>query len=191
MQRPDPEKRQQILKVAERLFAASPFHEVKLDEIAAKARIGKGTIYIYFRSKEDVYATLVREGMIERNRRIREQLAARSIGCHEALGLIIRELVDFAFARPGMYQILRTISPTIAGHGLSEHRRELVDIICDVIRAGARGGEVHDPHPELTAEFIVAAVRGAVVFGKKPLTPAQLAAHLTQVVIHGVAGRSS
>lgn len=44
MQRPDDAKRRQILDTAARLFAAKPFQEVKLDDIAAAAKLGKGTI---------------------------------------------------------------------------------------------------------------------------------------------------
>jgi AcrR family transcriptional regulator len=185
MQRPDERKRKDILKVAERLFAAHPFHEVKLERIAARAGIGKGTIYIYFRSKEDVYASLVREGMAERNQRLRQLLSQRPLSCLDALRLIITELVNFATARPGMYQILRTVSPTIGGSG--EHRRELITIITDVIQRGAQAGEVCDPEPQLTAQFIVASVRGTIVFGKDAVPPHRLADHLTSLLANGIA----
>lgn len=187
MQRPDEQKRKDILEVAERLFADRPFHEVKLDEIAAGARIGKGTIYIYFSSKEDVYASLVREGMMERNQRLRQQLAAQQLGCLEAIGLIITELVSFATARPGMYQILRSITPVIGGSDRAAQRRELVEMIEEVIRRGIEAGEVEDENPDLTAQFIVASVRGAIVFGKDAVPPQRLAGHLTRLVSNGIA----
>lgn len=41
-----------ILDVAADLFANKPFHEVKLEDIAARARVGKGTLYLYWSSKE-------------------------------------------------------------------------------------------------------------------------------------------
>ena len=46
MQRIDEEKRKRILEIAGRLFQECPFHDVRLEDVAAKARIGKGTIYI-------------------------------------------------------------------------------------------------------------------------------------------------
>jgi AcrR family transcriptional regulator len=44
-----------ILEAASRVFARRPFHEVLIDSIAADAGIGKGTIYRYFETKDDLY----------------------------------------------------------------------------------------------------------------------------------------
>jgi AcrR family transcriptional regulator len=53
-------KKAAILRAAQRAFAVRDFHEVLTDDIAAEAGIGKGTIYRYFETKEDLYfATLV------------------------------------------------------------------------------------------------------------------------------------
>ena len=53
------EKELAILDAASRVFAARPFHEVLIDTIAADAGIGKGTIYRYFETKEDLYFATV------------------------------------------------------------------------------------------------------------------------------------
>ena len=46
------EKRDQILKAAEELFASRRYDEITMDEIAQLAQVGKGTLYRYFSSKE-------------------------------------------------------------------------------------------------------------------------------------------
>ena len=61
MQRPNEIKRQAILKAARTAFTRRPFHEVKLDDVATAARVGKGTIYVYFPSKDQLYLELVRD----------------------------------------------------------------------------------------------------------------------------------
>ena len=48
-----------ILEAASRVFAQRPFHEVLIDDIAADAGIGKGTIYRYFETKDDLYFNAV------------------------------------------------------------------------------------------------------------------------------------
>jgi AcrR family transcriptional regulator len=48
-------KNQLILEAAFEVFSRKGFHGAKVDEIAEKAGIGKGTIYEYFRSKADVF----------------------------------------------------------------------------------------------------------------------------------------
>lgn len=181
MQRPDPNKRAEILKVAERLFATKPFHEVKLDDVAAKARIGKGTIYIYFKSKEDVYASLVRDGMSTLLEHLRQQLAEQQRPGREELRLVVTELVRFAAARPNMYQLLRTVLPKPCDGRFSESRRGLVQLIQNVIERGIARGELRDPQPGLTAQFILASVRGAMLFGPEKMTPDQLIEHILRI----------
>jgi AcrR family transcriptional regulator len=60
--------RQEILKTAERVFAAKGFFLSTMHEIAQEAEFGTGTIYKYFPAKEDLYFTLIDEKMVEINR---------------------------------------------------------------------------------------------------------------------------
>lgn len=187
MQRPDEKKRKSILAAAEALFTARPFHEVKLDEVAAKARVGKGTIYIYFKNKDDLYASLIREGLLEFTARLREKLAMRERSSLEELRLIVSELVGFAAARPKMYELLRSILPGLKGHGFAEARNQRVQIIREVIERGCQRGELRDPNPELTAQFILSAVRTAMLFGPAKLRPEELTEHILFIVGQGIA----
>jgi AcrR family transcriptional regulator len=56
----DPRKRQQILDGARRLFLAEGFDAVSMADIAREAGVSKGTLYVYFESKEELFAELVR-----------------------------------------------------------------------------------------------------------------------------------
>ncbi len=181
MQKLDPNKRSEILKAAERLFAAKPFHEVKLDEVAAKAHIGKGTIYIYFKSKEDLYVSLIRDGMSSLIVRLQEQLGRKRRTSEEELRLIVAGLVQFAAARPNMYHLLRTVLPKPCEGQMSLLRRQLVALIRDVIRRGIARREMQDPQPELTGQFILASVRGGMLFGPEKLTADELIEHTMKI----------
>ena len=52
-------RQQDILKAARELFAAKGFRDTTLDEIAQKAEFGKGTLYNYFASKEDIFHAII------------------------------------------------------------------------------------------------------------------------------------
>ena len=52
---------QEILEAALAVFAEKGFAAARMDEIAARARVSKGTIYLYFPSKESVFKALVQE----------------------------------------------------------------------------------------------------------------------------------
>jgi len=61
----DPEKRKRILAAAVTLFGKKGFHEARIAEIAAGAGVAEGTVYLYFRNKEDLLAAVFDDTMDE------------------------------------------------------------------------------------------------------------------------------
>ncbi len=61
-------RRRAILAAAREVFFAKGFMDATIDDIADRCSLAKGTIYLYFRSKEDLYTSIMAEGM-ERLRR--------------------------------------------------------------------------------------------------------------------------
>ncbi|MEO8587154.1 MAG: TetR/AcrR family transcriptional regulator [Acidobacteriota bacterium] len=59
----DPEKRRRILEAAVRTFGQRGFHEARIAEIAAAAKVAEGTVYLYFRNKEDLLGVVFDESM--------------------------------------------------------------------------------------------------------------------------------
>ena len=59
----DPEKPQQIIEAALRVFARKGYFNARVSDIAREAGIAAGTIYLYFDTKEDILITLFREKM--------------------------------------------------------------------------------------------------------------------------------
>lgn len=58
------ERRQAIIDAALEEFAAKGFAAARLDDIAARAGVGKGTIYLYFEDKEALFQELVRTAIV-------------------------------------------------------------------------------------------------------------------------------
>ena len=67
-----PDKAADILKAAEKLFAAGRYHEVTLDEICKNAHVGKGTVYRYFHDKEDLLWRVIMSGLDELVKSVRQ-----------------------------------------------------------------------------------------------------------------------
>lgn len=57
------DKRKRILKAAAKTFARKGFYHTKISEIAQQAGIADGTIYLYFKNKDDILITLFEESM--------------------------------------------------------------------------------------------------------------------------------
>ena len=56
-----PEKQERLLTAAAREFAAQPFHEASINSMIRAAGIPRGSFYMYFRDKEELFQYLVRE----------------------------------------------------------------------------------------------------------------------------------
>ncbi len=54
-------KRRQILDGARKVFLADGFDAASMNEVARRAGVSKGTLYVYFASKEELFAELIRE----------------------------------------------------------------------------------------------------------------------------------
>ena len=59
----DPDKPQQIIDAAVRVFARNGFYNSRVSDIAREAGIASGTIYLYFKTKDEILVTLFREKM--------------------------------------------------------------------------------------------------------------------------------
>jgi AcrR family transcriptional regulator len=54
---------QDILQAAEKVFFKKGYESATMNEIAREAELGKGTIYLYFKGKDDVHRAIVGRGM--------------------------------------------------------------------------------------------------------------------------------
>jgi TetR/AcrR family transcriptional regulator, fatty acid metabolism regulator protein len=59
----DPDKPQQIIDAAVRVFARKGYYNSRVSDIAREAGIGAGTIYLYFKTKDEILVTLFRDKM--------------------------------------------------------------------------------------------------------------------------------
>src|SRR5690348_9289181 len=55
-------KHARILQAAVELFTERDFHQVLMDDVADRAGVGKGTVYRYFPTKEELYFATIFEG---------------------------------------------------------------------------------------------------------------------------------
>jgi AcrR family transcriptional regulator len=186
-----PNRQDEILDAAADLFAVRPFHEVRLDDIAARAHIGKGTVYLYWSSKEDVYLAVIRRGFAAVLSRVEAELPSQTGKPLDQLTAIIRALVDFAFAFPAVYRLMRGGTLTPEDPDLQNVRRKLVERIQSVIESGVCTGEFCDPCPALTAQYIMSFIRGALLYPPADLTRESLSSHMLHMLRRGIAKEAS
>src|SRR3989442_15821280 len=72
--RSDPSKRERILEAAVKIFADKGFYNAKVSQIARVAGVADGTIYLYFKSKDDLLISIFEDRMEQVNRNVRAAL---------------------------------------------------------------------------------------------------------------------
>lgn len=96
----------QIQDIAAELFYRKGYVETSLEEIARRAEISKATIYLYFKSKDDLYYHIVEPALAELSRRL-IQIAE---DMEERADLTVRKIIDATrdvfFRDSGAYHLL-------------------------------------------------------------------------------------
>lgn len=192
MQVLDEQKRLKILGAASELFAANPFHKVILSDVAQAAGVGKGTLYTYFKNKDDLYLSVLYSGFADLVERMRDRLNQTRISPTENLETVIREMVRFAFQNPHIFELMRTIPQRSVRMEArwQNKRKELKELIESVIRRGIVEGVFSDPHPELTARFIPGLVRSILMENPQNVDARTLTRHIQRFILSGLENRN-
>src|SRR5207253_10566162 len=86
------DKHQQIIEAAVRVFARNGYYNSRVSDVAREAGVASGTIYLYFKTKDDILVTLFREKMAEWVALVRKEIATE----HDPLAKI-RKIVALHF----------------------------------------------------------------------------------------------
>jgi AcrR family transcriptional regulator len=169
--RPDlrDQREREIMEAAATVFAERGFRGTRVADIAQRAGIGKGTIYEYFRSKEDLFTRLfhwyteqayssmlgtAHESTDSPLTVLRRSCESLLVSCHEMQELYPLTMEFWSASTASEFR-----------EGLSEEFRRLYEqfrgAIADILRAGKARGEVRPQvEPEAVAAVLVGALDG-------------------------------
>jgi AcrR family transcriptional regulator len=186
----DDNKRKHITAVAAQLFASQPFHKVRLEDVASAAGVGKGTLYIYFDSKEDLYFSIIYDGFSEMVERLKGSLSDPAMPAMNRIRTVLEELTRFAFQHPPMFELMRSQGACAESTDWDDKRRQLAGLIEQTVRQGVASGELCDDHPELTALYIPSLIRSAMLFGPRGFDEKALVDHVYSILERGICQRA-
>ncbi len=152
---PESPKRKQILDGARRVFLASGFDAASMGEIAREAKVSKGTLYVYFDSKEALFGALIGESKRATAERlalldpddpdVAQVLTAHAVSLMEKLAepdhvAMVRMVIGAAEKFPALAQIFYEAGPAFG------HRR-----LTEYLEAQQARGRLVVPDPEIAA----------------------------------------
>lgn len=157
MKQSKPDKRELIYDALEELMCTVPFKEISVDSIAKKAGVGKGSVYYYFESKDEILSDVIERSY---RRAIREYLN-NIVSERTALGRIkqlfksvIRK--DFGDSRQNLIITLHLHDDLLLHYKLkSVAVQELAPILTVLLEQGVEEGSIKMDFPKESAEIIV------------------------------------
>ncbi len=84
----------EIVQAALEVFAERGFAGARLDEIAAKAGISKGALYLYFETKDDIFRAVVREAVAPNLDRVEAVLTQATLPFPDLLRMVFAQVVQ-------------------------------------------------------------------------------------------------
>src|SRR5262252_5149287 len=84
-----------ILEAARKVFANRGFHEATVEDIAEAAGVAKGTVYLYYASKRDVYLAALKFGISQMYSSLLHEVKKRSTPQEKLKALIAAKLAYF------------------------------------------------------------------------------------------------
>ena len=174
--------RAELLAAARQVFAERGYHEASIAEITRLADIGVGTFYLHFRDKDEVFMTLIEEGI----RDIREQVTSEAfrLPYEQRLPAIVRLTLHYAYAKRDLFRI----ALTDGGQLTRKFRAQtaLIEGFTDILEEAQRRGLLENA--PLFARFVTGIVMQGIVwwFEHDKPEPDIMAEQMMHLLRHGL-----
>ena len=160
--------REEILLAAQKVFAAKGFFPTTMSDIAREAEFGTGTLYKYFKSKEELYFTLIDGKVQEINYLVKAELSQKTSAV-ERIKKVLGLEFDFFERNRDFFMIYTSERGRFEwavkdelGKGLHEKMVAYIDILAGVMRQGIEEGEFRRLNPMDLAHALVGIVNSFV-----------------------------
>jgi TetR/AcrR family fatty acid metabolism transcriptional regulator len=191
-------KRERILRAAIRIFSQKGYFNSKISEIARLAGVADGTIYLYFKNKDDLLISLFEEKMGEVVAEIRTRVADEGDALSR-LRVFIRNHMDLLTREAGLIEVIQ-VELRQSNKFMKEYVPvkflEYLDVIGGILEDGKREGVFR---PDLNVTLARRAIFGAldeislayVLSRKRKYDPAAAADEIYRIFAGGLIGPAS
>ena len=157
-------RRSELLTAARAVFGKKGFHEASIDEIAELAEVAKGTVYLYYKSKKELYMEALKFGVESLNERMKSKTEVTE-SCEQTLRLLTETKIVFFEENRDFFRIYYSELGKLPGHPsaipfVRDLYSEQAKLFEDVLRAGIRRREVRNLDVQKTALAIADLTRG-------------------------------
>ena len=151
-------REQQMLDAAVQEFSDSGFSDTSMDAIAARADISKPMLYLYYGSKDELFAACVSR----ESGRFMDAMAAGfdpKLRQREQARILVREFLSFVYENAASWRVLYRVASSTSHFStiVTGARGQVTEMITELIRQGTTVEDATDTDYELTAVALVGA----------------------------------
>lgn len=183
--------RQRIIHVAAGEFARMGFDQANINTIAELAGIGKGTIYLYFANKRELFLAMLRHISQSQITAIRATLASKG-PLHQRLEKLFLTFSHLAEEESDSFNVYMSALYGVNRAFQAEATKLLRDylaVISLVLEESRAAGEIHVTHIEATALLVLSLTKSyilsAKVLGQSEQSISQHASFIASFIVHG------
>ena len=164
------QRRNDIIDAAERIFFNKGWEIATMDDVAEEAELSKGTLYLYFNSKEDLYLAIHLRGHEILTNLFKEAATEYETGI-EKIKAIAKAYHKFYLDYSDYFNSMLYFDShkmdidkenSIAVHD-NQHGREVIKIVVKAVQTGVKDGTIRpDIDPLKTALFLWAQASGVI-----------------------------
>ena len=200
-QRRKDERPGEIVAAAMEVFVEKGFAAAKLDEIAARAGVSKGALYLYFDTKEELFRAVVREAISPNVEGMRAMALAYEGPFAELAPLLLERLVAVAdnSTLPAVARMVIAESRTFPDLARTWHDSvvsQAVGVVADLISRAQARGEIRPGRPRFYAFSLIGPMLMGFLWretfqpiGAEPIDLAGLARQHVETVLRGMLAR--
>ena len=181
-------KKNNIIKIAAKLFSDKSFHDVTMDEIAEKVGVAKGTIYLYFSSKDNLYLEILEHTFGSIEALLEKEVNTASLA-PEKLKKVLAIVIKFYRENIDVLKILSRDETHLIQehHDLTEKwRLRRIELYEKIIKKGIKEGSFKTGNTELAAHILYGAVGAVMVFYDLEKSPEAIAEELYSEIASGL-----
>jgi TetR/AcrR family fatty acid metabolism transcriptional regulator len=191
-----PDKRDRILKAAIKVFAKKGFYATRVSEIAKAAGVADGTIYLYFKNKDDVLITIFEDGL-KQLLEILQRVAESNESFENRVTRIIELQLGLLEDQRDLAEVI-TVNLRQSSRLLKQYAAPLfmqyIDVIAGVIRQGQEAGAFRqDLNPRVVARGLFGALDAILLtwaLGEgDPAALRKAATHCASLILEGLRQR--
>jgi AcrR family transcriptional regulator len=181
-----------MLEAAGRLFGTRRFHEVRMEDVASEADVSKGTLYRYFRDKDEMYLALLARA----SQQFVTELRARTEAAFDArakLIAVVEAIISFFDRQPHLFDLIQRAEirrELGAAFPWQQARDETLRIVQDIFDQGRTTRQFAVRRPEFAALMLLGGLRAVIRFSLQPRA-AHLAADLVDDFLCGAAATAA